>query len=239
MELRRFFVDKSSLDGDTVRIFGAEFLHLKNVLRLKVGFKIIVCLNDNIDRYATITEISRDHAATKIDKVVMRETKSKNITLFASLIKNNKLDLVIQKAVELGIDTISPFISQNTSETKFNLERAERIAFEAAKQCGSATLTKVSDIISFDDILVSVKNFDTVIMPYEKETDVSFSQIEIKGKSIAIIIGSEGGFTDSEAKAAKEAGAITVSLGKRILRADTASIVTSALVMEKAGELDL
>jgi 16S rRNA (uracil1498-N3)-methyltransferase len=242
MQIRRFYVNPCDIIGNTVKISGGEFHHLKDVLRLKVGFDIIVCANDGFDRYCKITEIAKDFAAARVEKKVEREKKNLRLRLYCALLKNNKLDFVVQKAVELGVDEIVPFVSKNTSETKFNLERAQKIALEAAKQCGSASLTKIFEPCAFDDILTQFSEFDSVVMPYENERENALS-LELFDssngglKSVALIIGSEGGFTQDEVEKAKNQGIKTVSLGKRILRADTASIVAAALVLFLTGEL--
>ncbi|MDD4839721.1 MAG: RsmE family RNA methyltransferase [Clostridia bacterium] len=237
MELRRFFVDTSYCFNDKIIICGEEFLHLKNVLRMKVGFKLIVCLNDGLDRYAEIVAINRDEAEVKVEKVVQRDVKKHRLVLYPALLKNNKLDFVIQKSVELGVNEIIPYTSQNTNETKFNTERANKIALEAAKQCGSATLTVVKAVVDFDTVLADFGQYDNVIMPYEDEMQTSFSDANHTGNNHAIIIGSEGGFTPYEIEKAKKNEAQIVSLGERILRADTASIVSVALLMNELGEL--
>ncbi|HKL94739.1 MAG TPA: RsmE family RNA methyltransferase [Clostridia bacterium] len=237
MELRRFFVDASNCIGDKIIITGDEFLHLKNVLRMKLGFKLIVCLNDGNEKFCEIVEIQNDSAIVKVEKTVRKDTKKNYITLFPAVLKNNKLDYVIQKAVELGVDEIIPFTSQNCNETKFNEERANRIALESAKQCGSATLTVVKPMINFDNVISKFEEFDNIIMPYEDETQKSFQNSNFIGHKHAVIIGSEGGFTKEEVDLAKNHNAQIVSLGSRILRADTASIVSVALLMNELGEL--
>ncbi len=238
MELRRFFVSPSAVQDGKIIIENEEFFHLKNVLRMKIGFKVIVCLNDGFDIYGTIEKIEKDFAVVSIDEKIQREMLSHKITLFPALLKNNKLDFVIQKAVELGVAEIFPYTNQNTSETKFNVERANRIALEAGKQCGSADLTIVHDVLSFDEVLKMFSNFDCVVLPYEDEMMKSFKECNFNGQNYALVIGSEGGFCKSEIDLAKENGAEIVTLGKRILRADTASIVSVALLQNELGELE-
>lgn len=105
------------------------------------------------------------------------------MTLFAGLLKNNKLDFVFQKAVELGVDKIVPFVSANCAETKFSQDRAEKIALEAAKQCGSAYLSKVGALENFDTVLSSFKDFDTVLFAYENEKKNRIKDCLCKGKT--------------------------------------------------------
>ena len=144
MEIRRFFASKNDISGDAVTVSGDEFLHLTKVLRYKVGYKATVCANDGIERTCTIVEIGKDYAKLHVDESRVADTKNVNITLYAGLLKNNKLDFVVQKAVELGVDRVVPFTSQNCAETKFSRDRANKIALEAAKQCGSVYLSERS-----------------------------------------------------------------------------------------------
>ncbi len=239
MELRRFFIEPNFRNGDIVTLTGDEFLHLKKVLRMKVGYKIIVCFNDGYEHYCTLTEISDKEAKAKIDESVKICEPVCDITLFPSVLKGGKLDLVIQKCVELGIKKVIPFVSHNTAEKQFNAERGTRISFEAAKQCGSAFLSVVDEAISFDEMLSRFKDFDEVCFFYEDEDMTSVSKTDISGKKIAIVVGSEGGFTKEEVDKAKKSGAKILSLGKRILRAETASIVACALILYKMGEMDV
>ena len=237
MEIRRFFVSQNDIYGDVVTICGDEFLHLTKVLRYKVGYKAIVCANDGIERACTIFEIGRDCARLRIDESRVADTKNVHITLYAGLLKNNKLDFAIQKAVELGVDRVIPFTSLNCAETKFSRERANKIALEAAKQCGSAYLSEVGELISLDDVIDDIKNYDGVLFAYEYEKTHRIADSLPSGKRIALIVGPEGGFQPDEAAHIIDAGAKAVTLGKRILRAETASIIFSALVLDGLGEL--
>ncbi|MBR4800714.1 MAG: 16S rRNA (uracil(1498)-N(3))-methyltransferase [Clostridia bacterium] len=238
MEIRRFFVDESAIRSDSITVTGDEFLHMTKVLRYKVGFKAIVCANDGVERYCTIEEICKDYAVLKVDESVVADKKNVSITLYAGLLKNNKLDFVIQKAVELGVDRVVPFVSANSAETKFSRERGERIALEAAKQCGSAYLSKVDDLESFEQVLGEIKNYDTVLFAYEGERLNNIKTSNLNGCNIALIVGSEGGFKPEEMTLAKDNGAKIITLGRRILRAETASVVLVALTLDKLGELD-
>lgn len=239
MEIRRFFVSPHNVGANgRIVVDGDEFLHMTKVLRYKVGYKAVVCANDGTERLCTIDEIGKDSAILSVDEQRFVDRKRVHITLFAGLLKNNKLDFAIQKAVELGVDKIRPFLSHNTAETKFSQERANKIALEAAKQCGSAYLTEVEPLCDFGEVLAECKNFDTVLFAYEYEKKNRIKDCDLKGKNIALIVGAEGGFTEDEAQSAKDVGAFIVTLGRRILRAETASIVSCALLLDTLGELD-
>ena len=239
MELRRFFVGAEDISDGEVRVRGAEYEHMTRVLRMKPGYKVIVCANDGTERHCVIRSVEKGEAVLDVESVVRADSKSVSLTLFAGLLKNSKLDLVVQKAVELGVDTVVPFVSANTAEKKFNVERAERIASEAAKQCGSPWLSRIGDALTFEQVLAEVKKFDAVCFAYEKETHRTLASVVTPGvKNVALIVGSEGGFTPEEHAAAVRAGAVSVTLGRRVLRAETADIVGCALLLNALGELD-
>lgn len=232
MEIRRFFLN-SPINSDRVIVDGNEFHHMTAVLRYKVGYKAILCDGSGYDFYVTIEKIEKNYAVCRVDQKVENKTEPHlDFSLYICAIKSEKMDFAVQKAVELGAKRIIPVISQNTNEKNLRKDRLERIVSEASKQCGRASLCLVSDPISFHTVLEEIQNLDCAIMAYEGEKDVLLRDLELQDKkSIAIIIGSEGGFTVEEAAEAKEKGVALFSLGKRILRAETAAIATLAYVM--------
>lgn len=238
MELRRFFVTPEDVRGDTVTVTGGEFVHMTRVLRMKPGYKAVVCADDGKERLCTVKEIGSGYALLSQDEVRDADRKKVSLTLFTGLLKNSKLDFVVQKAVELGVDKIVPFVSAYTAEKKFNAERANKIALEAAKQCGSVWLSRVEEPVTFDEVTAEFGKFDTVLFAYEDDRLHSLKNTEIRGTSLALVVGSEGGFRPDEAERAVACGAKAITLGRRILRAETAGIVGAALVLDAAGELD-
>lgn len=238
MEIRRFFVTNSDISGNLVTLCGDEFLHMTKVLRYKVGYKAVILANDGVERLCTVNEISKDYATLSIDEEKVVDGKKSKLTLCAGLLKNNKLDFVVQKGVELGVDEIIPFTSANTAESKFNRERAEKIALESAKQCGSVYLSKIGELKTFDEVVKSFSDFDEVVFAYEYEKKVKLRDLGLQSGNILLVVGAEGGFTPEEVEKATANGAKTITLGKRILRAETASIVLSALTLDNLGELD-
>ncbi len=240
MEIKRFFANQTALNDGIIVIDGDEYIHMSKVLRHKIGYKIIVNLEDGKDYFCEIISMNKDNCQAKVESIKDNECKSSNsITLFQALPKGDKIDLIIQKAVELGVKNIVPFYSQYVNEKKFNLDRANKIADEACKQCGRAIKCKVADVVEFSKILQIIEAYDLVIMPYENCTCGSVKNIETlkSAKNIAVIIGSEGGFDQQEAEAIKQVGGHIVSLGKRILRCETASIVAITLLQYELGEL--
>ena len=236
-EYRRFFAEESCRDGQEIYISGNEFNHMKKVLRLRKGEQVIVCFNDGIDHLCVIDEMGDKEAKLVIEKSFENQAENKvSVTLFQACMKGDKMDFCVQKAVELGVDTIVPFENAFTI-AKFDnkkTERFERIAFEASKQCGRAKLTTVKDCIKFSALLKELHNFDKVIFcnEYESENmmldtllDHTFSQ------NVAIIVGSEGGFANEEQQKIKEFdNVISVSFGKRILRAETAGVFALSIL---------
>ena len=212
---------------------------MTRVLRMKEGYKAVILTGDGCERLSTVVRVTRGEVLLREESVTRADRRSVSLTLFAGNLKNGNLDLVVRKAVELGVDRIVPFVSARTDEKKFNRERAERIALEAAKQCGALFLSEVEEQISFKEVLDRVKNYDKTWFCYENETRSPLAKIaREEGRSFALIVGSEGGFTDDEAAAAVAAGAKSVTLGRRILRAETADIVASAFALGALGELD-
>ena len=237
---RRFFVRPEAVSADgLITVSGTEAEHMIRVLRMKEGYKAVILTGDGCERLSTVVRVTRGEVLLREESVTRADRRSVSLTLFAGNLKNGNLDLVVRKAVELGVDRIVPFVSARTDEKKFNRERAERIALEAAKQCGALFLSEVEEQISFKEVLDRVKNYDKTWFCYEKETRSSLAKIaREQGRSFALIVGSEGGFTDEEAAAAVAAGAKSVTLGRRILRAETADIVASAFALGALGELD-
>lgn len=237
---RRFFVRPEAVSADgLITVSGTEAEHMTRVLRMKEGYKAVILTGDGCERLSTVMRVTRGEVLLREESVTRADRRSVSLTLFAGNLKNGNLDLVVRKAVELGVDRIVPFVSARTDEKKFNRERAERIALEAAKQCGALFLSEVEEQISFKEVLDRVKNYDKTWFCYENETRSPLAKIaREQGRSFALIVGSEGGFTDEEAAAAVAAGAKSVTLGRRILRAETADIVASAFALGALGELD-
>lgn len=241
MEIRRFYVDTGDISDGIITVKGDEFVHMTKILRHKVGYKIVVNNNfDGYDYYAVIKDIGKDSARAEIVEKVINDTDtSVDITLMQALPKGDKSDFIAQKATELGIKKIIFFISEFTAEKKFNLDRIRRITLEACKQCGRAFVPSVETVYAINELPIG--EYDKVILMSEHEQCVSLSDVIIeKGKSkVALIVGSEGGFSTNEVSEFMAKGALSVSLGKRLLRAETASIAAMSIVMYKLGEMDI
>lgn len=237
---RRFIVDTNDfkeIPNDKLEIVGNEVKHI-HVLRHKINDEIII--NANVCK---ILDIKKDKIVLEIlgvsDKI---GEPNVNITLYMAMLKGDKMDLVIQKAVELGVKYITPFISKNVvvkldeKSIVKKQEKFQRIADEACKQCGRTDKVVINDILSFNQVLTDTKNSDVNIFAYEKETiplKKSLTTIDSTDiKTIGLIIGSEGGFTEDEAETLRVmSNTITISLGERILRAETAAIYLLSIIM--------
>lgn len=241
MEIRRFYVETGDISDGIITVKGDEFVHMTKILRHKVGYKIVVNNNfDGYDYYAAITDIGKESARAEIVEKVINDTDtSVDITLMQALPKGDKSDFIAQKATELGIKKIIFFISEFTAEKKFNLDRIRRITLEACKQCGRAFVPSVETVYAINELPIG--EYDKVILMSEHERKISLSDIAIEKDTakVALIVGSEGGFSTEEVNELIFKGAISVSLGKRILRAETASIAAMSIVMYKLGEMDI
>lgn len=233
---RRFFVEGIS---DVTIVSGEEFNHAINTLRLRAGDEIILCDNTEKEYFANITQVDKKSFSAKIIKERVSECETKNaVTLICGYLKGDKTELVVQKAVELGVKKIvvfsSKFCSAYVSDNK--LQRLKRVSVESAKQCGRS----IAPQIVYEDSLEKALNHGTgaknKLFACEFITENSRSLEKIDGDT-AIVVGSEGGFSAEEAQTAENLGYITVSLGKRILRAETAAITMTSIVAFLLGEL--
>lgn len=237
MEIKRFYGSGDPAAG-TLYIEGEELYHLAKVLRYKPGYKAIVCTGDGYDYLCTLQEIGNDAAALKVEEKTPCEGDPQfEVRLFQSQPKSAKADFIVQKAVELGASEIIFFTSRYSAEEKFNLRRAEKIAAEACKQCGRSRLVPVTFVQGFEEAL-NMCTAERVVMPYERaERGSMHAALEGSRADVDLIIGSEGGFCKEEAELAAARGARLISLGKRILRCETAAAVALALVQYERGQL--
>lgn len=238
MEIKRFYASGDPASGK-LYIEGEELCHLSKVLRYKAGYKAVACTGDGWDYTCTVESVERDIAVLKVDgKQPCEGDPEFEVTLFQSQPKSAKVDFIVQKAVELGAGRIVFFTSRYSAEEKFNLRRAEKIAAEACKQCGRSRLVAIDFEEGFEKAL-DMCTAERVVMPYERAVGGNMhAALSGSGNcAVDLIIGSEGGFSEEEALLAKERGARLISLGKRILRCETAAAVALALVQYERGQL--
>lgn len=242
MEIRRFYVKPESIVDGKIIIEGDEFLHLTRVLRHKAGYKIIVNNNlDGIDYHAVITAIERNCAHAEIYDTTLNECKcSTDVVLYQACPKSDKLDLIVQKACELGVNKIIIFTGAFSERGDVKIDRLQRVMVEACKQCGRSRAPIIEGVMDFDAMLDAIS--DGIAVHFNEHERVNnYSNLDltkVKGGKVNLIIGAEGGFSLEEAAAIGDR-AKSVTLGKRILRCETAAITAIALTMHKLDELNV
>ena len=236
-----FFVNKNQITEDEIYIENSDVNHIKNVLRKQKG-DIISVVCDKIVYKTEITNIDNEYVHCKIlEKIEQKVSNTPRITIFQGLAKADKIEYIIQKCTELGVYEIIPVemkrcvVKLNEKDKIKKIDRWQKIAEVAAKQCMRNDILKVEQIISFNQVCDNIKKYDYAIMAYEKEEHVYLKDILKKiddaNCNIAFIIGPEGGIDEQEVEELLENGACSVSLGKRILRTETAPVAISAIVM--------
>lgn len=238
---RQFYISNENIINDNqIKISGAEHTHISRVLRLSVGDEIIVSNFIDKEFNCKITEIKKDYTLLKILSTSDLKPTDYNITLFQAIIKGEHMEWCVQKTTELGVTKIIPFISTFTNvKPKDNKqERLSKIAVEACKQSGRNVMPQISNIVQYNEMLEKLKEYSQIIVAYEKETKPAKEIITKldKTKPVAIIVGSEGGFSEQEIEDFKNLGASVVSMGKNILRAETASVALLSALLYELGE---
>lgn len=242
--MHRFYVKPDQIKDNRITITGTDVNHIRNVLRMKQGDEIIICNGQGKDCYCIINEVSEKEIIAVIKSVKKTGTELKTrITLFQGMPKKDKLELIIQKAVELGASEIVPVMTkrvvvrlEDSKKEAKKLDRWQAIAEEAAKQSGRGIIPCVGPVLSFQEAVKAAACMDAAIIPYENAEGMQYTRELITKmgdcRSIGIFIGPEGGFEESEIELARNNHIIPVTLGKRILRTETAGLaVLSMLVL--------
>jgi len=248
--MRTFYSDSINPRLKKHVIDGAEARHISKVLRMGKG-DMIVLMDGEGKRYeAVITDISHGKVEIFINGVYPSPTPSPvEIILCISLIRSKPMDLVIQKTSELGVNIIQPFYSERSiiripeERIRSRLRHWEEVAKNSAKQCGRSIPARVLNPINLNDILAQTQNIDPLkILLWEEEKNQSIKYVLKQAenpKMVMGIVGPEGGFTEKEAERLKKEGFIPVSLGRRILRAETAAILFVGIVQYEHGDMGL
>lgn len=236
-----FFANAENRQGDLYIITGSDCNHMKNVLRMKAGEKILV--SDGGKSHLCVLEgFDGANAVLRITEENYQDTELPiKIYLFQGLPKSDKLELIIQKTVELGVHGIIP-VEMNRSIVKLDekkkgakRERWQAIAESAAKQSKRCVIPEVFDVMTYKQAMEKAKEMDVLLIPYENENGMKATSEALEnikpGSSVGILIGPEGGFEEKEVAAAIDAGGISISLGKRILRTETAAITSVGMCM--------
>ena len=260
----RFFVPPEAVAGDVVTFDAGQARQLRSVLRLRVGAQVIVLDNSGFEYETTLTELGRDAAAGRIDTRQPSVTEPRaSLALYQSPIKGERFEWVLQKGTELGVCAFVPLLCQRTvlrdpGRIEKKRLRWERIIREAAEQSGRGRLPRLADPLSFADACRDAAACDLALIPWEGRRDAPSTESadgtnavvvvaspcrdvlrarDDPPQSIALLIGPEGGFEEEEIALAREYGIRPVTLGPRILRAETAALAAATIVLSELGEM--
>lgn len=240
--MHHFFTEPSQIQGDTIRITGADVNHMKNVLRIKAGEEVGISDGQGMDYICRVSGYEEESAVLQVLSSEKSYSElSSRVYLFQGLPKGDKMELIIQKAVELGVYEVIPVATRRAVvklDEKKSAKKTERwnaIALGAAKQSGRSLIPKVKPPVSYKKALEYAGELDVVLIPYElaegmEKTRKIISAIS-PGQSIGVFIGPEGGFDEEEVERAGAAGAFPITLGKRILRTETAGLTVLSILM--------
>jgi 16S rRNA (uracil1498-N3)-methyltransferase len=244
--MARFFVTRKSITHQRVTVEGPELDHLRRVLRLRPGDPIVVFDDAGWEHEAVIRSLSAQAAEIEIVRSFQAERESSlKLTLAVGLTKGEKMDFVVEKATELGVQAIVPFVSSYTvpklDQRKIEKRGArwQKIALAAAKQSGRTRIPEIFPFSGFED-LVEQTTGSLNLLFWEKEAQQTLKQVHATdpdARSILLVIGPEGGLSDQEAGLAQRHGFKPIRLGRRILRAETAAVVAASLVQYLWGDL--
>ncbi len=236
--MSKFFLTDENIFDDHVVILGEDAKHIARVLRMKIGDPVMVCDSAQMDYFCTITEMQSERIVAQINRCQSNQTEPPfRVYLFQAVPKSDKMDSIVQKAVECGVYSVIPILSERCvsrpepSAMKRKTERWQKIAESAAKQCGRGIIPKVGSVQTFSEALKEASKANLPILCYEGEDTISLPRIfscykdkyQAIPKEISVLIGPEGGFSETEVLSAKMAGMTLAGLGKRILRTETAS----------------
>lgn len=238
----RFFMNDGINSGEDICITGDDYNHMKNVLRMKKGEEVLISDGQDREYLCSIKEFTNDTVILNIEDIMgtSRELSAK-ITLFQGLPKGDKMEQIIQKTVELGVAEIVPVamkrcvVKLDDKKAGKKIDRWNSIALSAAKQSKRGIIPEVKDVMSFKEALQMASKMDACLVPYENAEGIEGARRLVDSmkdkKSIGIFIGPEGGFDDSEISLALESGANTLTLGRRILRTETAGMTMLSILM--------
>lgn len=226
------FIHNYNIENDTIAVNEPELIHQwKNVLKFKIGEQIILANQNGMEALCEIETIDKKSTTLKLlSEQENTKTVKRIVTLYASILKRENFEFIAQKATELGIKTIVPIKTERTIKQNINMERLNKIVTEASELCGRNTVPEIKETMDFKDaILESNENNHTVLFD---ATGSSLSQnINSWHKKMAIFIGPEGGFTDTEIEFARENNIEVISISPLMLRGETAAIVATYLAV--------
>lgn len=242
--MANFYITREDITAEKALITGEEAQHISRVLRMKKGDEVTLCDGEGNFYEAELEEFSEKCVTAKIISSRKAETEPETkITIFQGVPKNPKLETIVQKATEIGVVRIVPVDTVRAVaklDKSAKVDRLRKIAKEAAKQSKRGIIPYVNDAVSFKEAVKMATKADLALIPYEEEREVSLKKA-LSGKkpeTVAVMIGPEGGFDKEEIRIAKENGIISVTLGKRILRTETAPLAVSAAILYELGEME-
>ena len=243
----KFFVTEEQVNDEKIKIIGQDVKHIKNVLRKKVGNELMICnTSTKKDYLSEIISIEENCIECKIKEQIENKVESNiKVSILQGLPKADKMELIIQKSVELGVYEITPIemkrcvVKLNEKDKIKKIDRWQKISEVAAKQCGRNIIPNINQIINLKNVCNLFDKYDIVLVAYENENKNTLkNELEkIKQKynnreiKIGVIIGPEGGIDSEEIKMLQENGAITITLGKRILRTETVALTVLSIIM--------
>lgn len=250
--MHKFFTEPHNINENVGIIVGEDVKHIYKVLRLSEGEEIILNNCEGIEYLGKIN--SKNKSEVIVDIIQKLDTNNESdikIYLFQGLPKGQKMDLIVQKGTELGINEFIPTITDRVDvklKGEFKkLDRLNRIALEASKQSKRSIIPKVKEVINFEEAMLNLENMDLVIVPYENAENFGVKTLMKKLReekedlsyihNVGIVIGPEGGFEEDEIKELSNRGAYIVTLGRRILRTETAGFTATALIQYELSDL--
>ncbi len=242
----RFFIENlNSIDTfGNITIGGDEAKHIAKVLRMKIGEEIVICDKMGSDYLCKIDSVSSEVVCKIIEKVPTKTEPNVNLTVYQAVPKLDKLDLIIQKSVELGATTIVPFLSKRCvsrpdEKSAFKkVERWNKIALEAAKQSGRGIIPTVTPIISMEKAVEKTFAENDITLICYEDGGENFAKVGLaEGQNIGLFIGSEGGFELSEVEKVTQNAGVKIGMGERILRCETAVISSISIIMHLTGNM--
>jgi len=245
--MTKVFVKPEQVNGDLVRIIGADLHHLRSVLRKEIGDSLLIGINDRTYNGVIVSSQPEQMLVSLVSSATASTESTLTIQLCQAIAKGDKMDLIIQKAVELGVNEIVPFVSQHTvvkldaDKRVQKQSRWQKIAEEAAKQCKRDRIPQVRVPVDYNDLLTQLQNPHSehlILMAYERASEHGLKQLAGKQpQRVSIIIGPEGGFAPHEVESVAMIGGEIIKLGNRILRTETAAIAVLSLVQYIWGDL--
>lgn len=240
--MHHFFVTPQQISGDKIRIEGGDVNHMKNVLRMKLHEKAEISDGESRTYLCEVEAYEEDVAVLHILEEMEADTEpASKLYLFQGLPKSDKMELIVQKAVELGVYQVIPVAMKRSVvrlDDKKAAKKADRwnsIAESAAKQAGRSRIPEVTMPLSYNEALKMAEELDVTLLPYELAGGMEVTREVIRqiksGQSVGIFIGPEGGFEPEEVDAAVSMGVKVITLGRRILRTETAGLATLAVLM--------